>query len=120
VLAEVALALGVLDLHVRLSHLVADAADERLDARGADDRVIDVVEVGRRHLAIGGVPRVLVGGAKDDELELGAGEGLPAALGEPVELRAQDLARRRDNRLAVEPVQVGQAQRGAGMPRDDP
>ena len=47
VLAEVALALGVLDRHARAGHRVADPADQRLDARGAEQRVVDVVEVGR-------------------------------------------------------------------------
>ena len=40
---------------------------------------------------------VLVGVVEDDELELGAGVGDQAALGEPRELAAQDLARRGDD-----------------------
>ena len=41
----------------------------------------------------------------------------PAALGEARELGAQDLARRGDDRRAVLPLHVGQAQRGAVEPR---
>ncbi len=117
VLAEVALALGVLDLHLRVGHRVADAADERLDAGGPEHRVVDVVAVGRGEVAVAGVPRLLVGVAEDHELELGAGERLPAARGEALELGAQDLARRGDDRAVVGPGDVGQAHRGALLPR---
>jgi hypothetical protein len=118
VLAEVALALGVLDLHAGRRHVVADAADERLDARGAQQGVVDVVEVGRLELAVGLVPRLLVGVAEHDELELGARGRLPAPLGEPVELAAQDLPRGGRHRRAVAPRDVGHAQRGPRLPRD--
>ena len=95
-LAEVALALGVLDDHARVHHRVADAAQQRLDARGAQHRVVDVVAVGRRQPAIGAVPRLLVAVVEDHELELGAGVGLPAALGQARELaRAGPGAARR-------------------------
>ena len=76
-LAEVALALGVLDRHPRRGHLVADPADQRLDPRRAEQRVVDVVEVGRLEIAVGLLPGVLVGVLEDDELELGAGVGDP-------------------------------------------
>jgi hypothetical protein len=98
VLAVVALALGVLDAHLGLDHGVADAAQERLDARGAQHRVVDVVAVGRRQPAVGAVPGVLVGVLEDHELELGAGERLPAALGEALHLAAQDLTRGGEHR----------------------
>lgn len=42
--------------------------------------------------------------------------GAPAALGEPVELAAQDLPRGGDDRRAVVPGEVGGDQRGAGVP----
>ena len=72
VLAEVALALGVLDPHPGAGHLVADAADQRLDPRGAQQRVVDVVEVGRVEVAVAGLPGVLVGVLEQHELQLGA------------------------------------------------
>ena len=48
VLAVVALALGALDDGAGGIHLVADLAQERLDAVAAEDRVVDVVAVRRR------------------------------------------------------------------------
>ena len=75
-------------------HRVADAPDQRLDARGAEHRVVDVVLVGRVEVAVALAPGLLVAVLEDDELELGAGRGRPAALGQPRELAAQDLARR--------------------------
>src|ERR1019366_79367 len=54
--AEVALALGVLDHHPRRGHAVADPADQGLDAGGAEQGVVDVVEVGRAQGAIALVP----------------------------------------------------------------
>ena len=77
-LAEVALALRVLDRHPGGRHLVADPADQRLDPRRAEQRVVDVVEVGRLEVAIGLLPGLLVGVLEDDELELGAGVARPA------------------------------------------
>ena len=115
-LAEVALALGVLDLHAGRLHVVADRAQQRLDARRAQQRVVDVVEVGRLEVAVGLVPRLLVRVAKHDELELGAGDRVPAALGEPRELAAQDLPRRGDDVRAVLPRDVGHEHHGAGHP----
>ena len=118
VLAEVALALRVLDRHARAHHRVADAADQRLDARGAEHRVVDVVEVGRLEIAVALAPRVLVGVVEDDELELGAGLRAPAALGQPVELaRAGSGAARRPRRCRP-PTQVRHQERGARVPRD--
>ena len=120
VLAEVALALGVLHAHAGAEHPVADAAHQRLDARRAEDRVVDVVEVGGVEVAIAGAGGVLVGVAEDHELELGRAHRGQPALGEPVELAAQDLARRGDDGRAVAPLQVGHAHRRARMPRDHP
>ena len=120
VLAEVALALGVLDRHPGRAHLVADPADQRLDARRAEQRVVDVVEVGRLEVAVGLLPGLLVGVLEDDELELGAGVGDQPALGKPGELAAQDLARRGDDLGAVVPLQVGEQQHRALVPRDRP
>ena len=103
VLAEVALALGVLDPQPGAGHAVADPADQRLDARGAEHRVVDVVEVRRGEVAVAERRRLVVGVAEDDELELGRADGGQPALGEPVELRAQDLARRGDDRARRRP-----------------
>ena len=89
-------------------HVVADAAQQRLDPGGTEHRVVDVVEVRRREVAVAGLPGLLVGVAEDDELELGADEGPHAGVGEAGQLAAQDLARRRDHVAAVLPVQVGQ------------
>ena len=86
----------------------------------AEQRVVDVVEVGRLELAVGLALRLLVGVAEDDELELGAGERGPAALLEARELRAQDLPRRGDDVRAVVPDDVGQAQRGRLLPGHAP
>ena len=120
VLAEVALALGVLDLHPRARHLVADAADQRLDPRGAQQRVVDVVEVGRVQVAVAGLPGVLVGVLEQHELELGAGHRLPPALGQPVQLAPQDLPRAGHHGVAAVPLQVGHDQHGGRVPRDRP
>ena len=57
VLAEVALALGGLDVSPAPSIVVADAAQQRLDPGGAEDRVVDVVLVGRRQVAVAPCPR---------------------------------------------------------------
>ncbi len=118
VLAEVALALRVLDLQSRSHHLVADPPDQRLDPGRAEHRVVDVVEVRRLEVSIALLPGLLVGVAKDDELELGAGGGRPAALGEPGELAAEDLARRGDDVGAVLPGEVGHQHRRALVPGD--
>ena len=120
VLAVVALALGALDGHPRGAHLVADPAQQRLDPRPAEHRVVVVVEVGRLEAAVALLERLLVGVAEDDELELGAREGLQPALGQALQLRAQDLARGGHDRRAVGPVQVGEAERGALVPRHQP
>ena len=72
VLAEVALALGRLDLHAGVAHAEPDRAQQRLDPAGAEDRVVDVVLVGRRQAGVALVPGLLVAVVEDDELELGA------------------------------------------------
>ena len=117
VLTEVALALRVLNDHPRRDHAVADTADQRLDAGGAEQRVVDVVEVRRTQVAIALVPRLLVGVPEHQELELGARVGAPAALCETRELPAQDLAWRGHHVRAVRPGDVGQAHHRALLPR---
>src|SRR5271169_2062766 len=94
VLAEVALALRVLAEHPRGFHAVADAPDQRLHARGAEERVVDVVKVRGLELAVALVPGLLVGVAEDDELELGSGVCYPASLREARELALQNLTGR--------------------------
>ena len=118
VLAEVALALGGLDGQTCRGHLVANPPDQRLDPRGAEQRVVDVVEVGRVEIAVAGAPGVLVRRLEDDELELGPGVGDQPALGEPGDLASQDLPRRGDDLGAVGPLQVGDHHHGARLPRD--
>ena len=119
-LAEVALALRVLDRHPRRRHLVADPADQRLDPRGPQQRVVDVVEVGRLEVVEALLPGLLVGVAEDDELELGGGVGAQPALGQPRQLAAQDLPRRGDDFAAVGPLQVGHHHRRPRQPRHRP
>ena len=80
VLAEVALALGVLDEHARARHAEPDRAHDRLDHRRAEDRVVDVVGVGGPQVAPALGARRLVGLVEEDELELRARVGVPAAL----------------------------------------
>jgi len=63
--------------------LNAAPAEQWFDARGAQQRVVDVVLIGRGEMAIPGVPRLLVGVVEDDELEFGASEARPTPLGEP-------------------------------------
>jgi len=59
---------------------------------------------------------LLVAVAEDDELQLGAGTRAPAALREPGELAAKDLARGREHVRAVVPDHVGDAHRGSLLP----
>ena len=98
VLAEVALALGVLDRQPGAGHRVADPADQRLDPRGAEQRVVDVVEVGRLEVAVALAPRLLVAVAEHEELELGARRWrVQPRSASRASWRAQDLARRGDD-----------------------
>ncbi len=54
-----------------------------------------------------------------EELELSARVRAQAALGETLELGAEHLARRGDDRPAVGPLQVGEAHRGRRLPWDE-
>ena len=117
VLAEVALALRALDVHAGGVHVVADVAQQRLDPRGADQRVVDVVLVDRGQVAPAAVVRVLVGVVERDELELGAGERHHVHRGDLLELGLQDRARGLRHRCVVEPDQVALHQRGGGQVR---
>jgi hypothetical protein len=71
VLAEVALALGGLDVQAGALHRVADVPQQRLDPGGAEERVVDVVLVGGLEVFVGLGPGGLEGVVEDDELELG-------------------------------------------------
>ena len=117
-LAEVALALGGLHVHAGAGHAGADALQQRLDQGAAEHRVVAVVVDRGLHVAVALAPGVLVGVVEDDELQLGAGVGGPAALGQPGQLLLQDLARALGDRLAVVVQDVGQDQRGARLPGD--
>ena len=90
VLAEVALALGALDVEAGVVHVVADRAEQRLRPSGPHDRVVDVVLVDRREVAVVVERRLLVRRVERDELELGAGQRGPAAVGAPVQLALED------------------------------
>ena len=117
VLAQVALALGILDLKARLLHRQADRANHVLDHRRAEDRVVHVVRVGGLHVPVALLARRVVRLTEQHELKLGANFGVPAACGEPVKLCAQDLPRRFDHRRAVVVLHIGEAQRRALEPR---
>ena len=93
VLAEVALALGALDVEPGVVHDVADRAQQRLGPGGAEDRVVDVVLVDRRQVAVRRVGGRLVGRVERDELELGAGQRLPALRRRPCRAGAARIVR---------------------------
>lgn len=118
VLAGVALALGGLDGEACCRHLVADPAQQGLDTAGAEDRVVDVVLVGRGQASVVRVPRLFVGVLEDDELQLGADLGGVAELGQALQLAAQYLAGRGDHRGAVAPGEVGVEHGRALVPGD--
>ena len=120
VLAEVALALRALHPHPGVVHVVADVAQQRLDPARAQDRVVDVVLVRRRHLPIPRAPRVLVRRVEGDELQLGAGQGGEPGVGGLGELLLQDAARRLHHRLVVEPHQVALDHRRRRQVRQQP
>ena len=120
VLAEVALALGRFHVQPGPGHAVADPAQQRLDPRRAQDRVVDVVGVGRDQVPVLLGRRLLVGVPVDDELQLGPGQRDQAALGQPVGLRPQDLPRRGRHRRPVQPGQVGDDHRRGLLPRHVP
>jgi hypothetical protein len=92
VLTEIAFALGAFRSEAGASHVVADPAQQWLDPGRTQQRVVDVVEVGRIECAVAAAPGVLVAVAVDDELEFGAGERGKAVFGQPSQLAAQDLA----------------------------
>ena len=116
VLAQVALALGRLDLEARPGHAVAEPAEQRLDPGGPQDGVIDVVGVGRGEVAVPGGLRGGVGVVVHHELQLGAGHGLQAALGQPVGLGLQDLPRGGHHGRAIVPGEVGDDHRRGFLP----
>ena len=93
VLAEVALALGVLHTDAGPGHAEPDRADDVLDHGRAEDRVVDVVRVRGDQVVVALRPGLVEAVAEEHELELRSGLGRPSPLGQPVELAAQDLAR---------------------------
>jgi hypothetical protein len=120
VLTQVALALGRLHHQPGAGHVVADPPQQRLDPRGAQHRVVDVVLVGRRQVAVAGVPGLLVGVPEDEELQLRADVGRHPGLGQAFGLPGEHLPRGRDHGAPVLPAQVGQDHRRAGVPRHRP
>ena len=120
VLTEVALTLHGFDDHAGRAHRTADPPEQGLDARRALDGIVDVVLIHRRHVAVARVPGLFVGVFEDDELELGAGDAGPAALFEALDLREEDLARRRGDGGAVHRLDVGEDDDGLVVPRHQP
>ncbi len=118
VLAEVALALRVLDGHSGTGHSKPYRTQDRLDVGRSEDRVVDVVRVRELEPAVGLGAALLVRLGEQQELELGADHRPPAPLGEPCELGAQDLARRWHDRRAVVPLEIAHAERSPRQPRD--
>ena len=86
----------------------------------ARTRVVGVVLVRRYEIAVAARPCLLVGLGEHDELELGADHRGPSVLGQPCKLPAQHLAGRRADGSAVLPDDIGEQQRGAFVPRDEP
>ena len=115
-LAEVALPLHAFAVHAGAVHAETDVAQQRLHPGGGVNGVVDVVVGGFGQSPVPGRPGLAVGVVEHHELQFGADEGLQPALGQSVQLGAQDAARRRRHRRAVDPGQVGHHQRGARQP----
>jgi len=105
-LAEVAFTFGRFHVQAGAGHLVADAPEKVLDPARPDDRVVDVVLIGRREVVIAAPPRLFVGVLEDDELELGPDVGDQAPFGQARDLPPEDLAGRRFHGGAVFPLEV--------------
>ena len=121
VLTQVALTLGRLDIQARGIHLVADVAQDRLDLRAAEDRIIDVVAVRARQPDIAPIPGRVIGVLEEDELQLGPAEGAIAQLGRGSQLLLEDGARRlRDLTRPVQPGQIALDHRGVRLARRAP
>ena len=105
-LTKVAFTFGRFDVQAGAGHLVADTPEKVLDSARPDDRVVDVVLVGRREVVIASSPRLFVGVLEDDELELGPDVGDQAPLGQARDLPTQDLAGRLFYGRAVFPFEV--------------
>lgn len=119
VLTEVALALRGLDAQAGPVHVVADVAQQRFDPGAAEDRVVDVVAVGRVQVAVAAVPGLLVAVVEQQEFEFGAGHRLKAEPLRPGRHDGQHLAGGRPHRAAaVQPGKVALDQRGAGLPAE--
>ena len=119
-LAVVALALDGLEPQTGPLHTQPDIAQQRVHSRRRQDRVVDVVIAGRGQPVVAGCPRLAIGLVEHDELQLGGDVGGQSALGQPVQLAAQDGARCHADRAAVGPAQIGDRQRRAGQPGNQP
>ena len=120
VLAVVALALCRLDEHAGSGHLEADPAQQRLDPAGSEQRVVDVVQIRRREVPVGGGPRLFVGLLENDELELGADVGAEVEIRKPLQLPSEHLPRAGRDLRAVGGHDVGDAERRSLVPRHPP
>lgn len=119
-LAEVALPLDALAVHARAVHRAADVPQQRLHPGRGVQGVVDVVVARGHELAVALAPGLAVGLVEHEELELGGGQRLPAALGEAFALPAQDLPRGRLDGIAVQRGEVRGDHHGALDPRDGP
>ena len=119
-LAGIALALDAFAIHAGAVHAQADIAEQRLQSRRGTDGVVDVVVAGFAQSVVAGRPCLAVGVLEHHELQLGADEGGQAALGQSVELGAQDVPRRDDHRIADCPLQIRHHQGCSGQPRNHP
>ncbi len=110
-LAHVAFAFDRLESQTRTGHTQPDVAQQRLHPRGCQYRVVDVVVAGRGQPAIPAGPCLAIRLVEHDELQLGGHIGDQSARLEPIELTAQNAARRDGDLAAVGPDQVGDHQR---------
>ena len=115
-LAQVALPLHTLAVHSGTLHAEADIAQQGLHPGRRQHRVVDVVVGGRSQVAVPGFPGGAVTVVEDHELQFGTDERRQPALGEPVELGAQDGSRGDRDRPAVGEGQVRHHQRRTRQP----
>ena len=119
VLAEVALALGRLDVHAGAGHAVAEPPQQRLDPGGAEDRVVHVVVVGGDEVPVVLRRRPARSCRRRRRTPARCRPARPGRARPAGSTCCRRICRGRlDHRRAVQPGQVGHHQRGAGMPGD--
>ncbi len=117
VLAAAPLALGRLDRHPGLRHLLAQRVHQIFVRAGAQQVVVDDVGRGRLEVAVAPVGDLAVAAAEGVELELRGHLRVQAPFGQPLQLAAQHLARGDGHRPALVVGDVAQHQRAARQPR---